>query len=66
MSTSIVTFRPADFSKSRRYINSDALSLFAEISVTLLLFTVAVWWLFNWRERRKDKKAELRRLTPLC
>lgn len=54
MSTPVVTFEPADFSKGRRHVDLDALSLFSAMSVLLLTFTVAAWWFFSWRGGRKD------------
>lgn len=58
MSTPIVTFRSADFSKEHRHVDLDALGLFSAMSIPLLLFTVAVWWVFKWREGRKDGNSD--------
>lgn len=58
MSTPVVTFEPADFSNASRQINLAALSLFVEISVPLLLFTVAVWWVFKRRIDNKESFAD--------
>lgn len=54
MSTPVVTFEPADFSKGRRHLDLDALSLFLAMSLPLLLFTVVIWWSFKCREDRTD------------
>lgn len=55
MSTPVVTFEPADFSRGHRHIDWDALRLFLSVSLPLLAFTVAMWWGFKQIEGRKDR-----------
>jgi hypothetical protein len=59
MSTPIVRFATGSPSISQSRISAGALSFYCAVSIPLVIFTFAAWWIVYWWEDRKEKKRQI-------